>query len=67
MQVSKTLTLTGITTVIFGIIFHLQGQSMIGPEASFMYSNPNWATYGIQIMIIGIIITASGIIISKKN
>jgi len=67
MQVGKTLTLTGITTVIFGIVFHLQGQSVIGPEASFMYSNPNWATYGIQIMIIGTIIMASGIIISEKS
>jgi len=66
MQVGKTLTLTGITIVIFGIIFHLQGQSAIGPEVSFMYSNPNWATYGIQIMIIGTIIMASGIIISKN-
>ena len=67
MQVGKTLTLTGITTVIFGIVFHLQGQSAIGPEASFMYSNPNRATYGIQIMIIGTSIMASGIIISKKS
>jgi len=55
--------------MIFGLIFHLQGQSVIGPESSFMYSNPNWVTYGIQIVIVGIIIVAvgTGISIIKRN
>ena len=63
------LVILGITILIFGLIFHLQGQSVIGPESSFMYSNPDWITYGIQIAILGIIIVAVGIGISiiKRN
>ena len=50
----------GIIMFIFGLIFDLQGQSIVGPESSFMYANPDWITYGIQIMIIGIIIIGIG-------
>ena len=51
----------GIIILILGIIFHLQGQSIVGPESSFMYSNPEWITYGMQIAIVGIIVIAAGI------
>ena len=50
----------GIITFIFGLIFDLQGQSIVGPKSSFMYANPDWITYGIQIMIGGIIIIGIG-------
>ncbi len=65
----KPLIISGIIILIFGLIFHLQGQSVIGPESSFMYSNPDWITYGIEIGIIGIIIIIVGIVFStiKKN
>ena len=55
--------------MIMGVIFHLQGQSVLGPESSFMYSNPQWVTYGIQIAVFGGIILAVGIGLSiiKKN
>ena len=43
----------GVIIFIFGLIFDLQGQSIVGPESSFMYANPDWITYGIQIMIGG--------------
>ena len=58
----------GIITFIFGLIFDLQGQSIVGPESSFMYANPDWATYGIQIMIGGItmIVIGSVLKILKK-
>ncbi len=69
MKGVKPLVIIGAIILIFGLIFHLQGQSVIGPESSFMYSNPEWITYGIQIVIIGIIIVAAGIGISviKRN
>ena len=69
MKGLNPLIILGITILIFGLIFHLQGQSVIGPESSFMYSNPDWITYGIQIAILGIIIAAVGIGISiiKRN
>ncbi|QLH03245.1 hypothetical protein C5F47_06650 [Nitrosopumilus cobalaminigenes] len=67
MKGGKTLIIIGVIVGIFGFIFHLQGQSILGPESSFMYSNPDWITYGIQIIIVGIIILAAGFLVIKKN
>ena len=61
MKSKKAVIITGIGIMIMGLIFHLQGQSMVGPESSFMYSNPQWVTYGIQIIIAGGIILVIGI------
>ena len=47
--------------MIMGVIFHLQGKSIVGPESSFMYSNPHWITYGTQIVVLGGIILVIGI------
>ncbi|HJJ23288.1 MAG TPA: hypothetical protein OQH54_06200 [Nitrosopumilus sp.] len=69
MKKAKVPVIIGTIILIFGIIFHLQGQSVIGPKSSFMYSNPDWITYGTQIVIVGIIIVAVGVGINiiKKN
>ena len=69
MKGAKPFVIIGTVILIFGLIFHLQGQSVIGPESSFMYSNPDWITYGIQIAIVGIIIVVvgTGISIIKRN
>ncbi len=69
MKGVQPLSVIGAIIVRLGLVLHLQGQSVIGPESSFMYSNPEWITYGIQIVIAGIIIVAAGIGISiiKKN
>ena len=70
MIAQKFLFAIGVIIVISGFIFHLQGQSMIGPTSSFMYSNPDWIDYGLQIIITGIIIVLSSFLIrfiSKQN
>lgn len=67
MKIGKITVISGFIVGIFGVIFHLQGQSIVGPESSFMYSNPDWITYGIQIIILGAIISGLGIVILKKN
>lgn len=62
----NAITISGIIgtiVIILGIVFHLQGQSIVGPESSFMYANPEWITYGIQIVFAGIAIMAVTIII----
>ncbi|TRZ69736.1 MAG: hypothetical protein D4R96_02765 [Nitrosopumilaceae archaeon] len=61
MKGKKTVILTGIGIMIMGVIFHLQGKSIVGPESSFMYSNPQWITYGTQIAVLGGIILAIGV------
>ena len=67
MKGGKTIVIIGIIIGIFGLIFHLQGQSIVGPESSFMYANPEWISYGMQIMIVGVIIFGVGFVILKKN
>jgi hypothetical protein len=61
MKGAKAVIITGVVIMIMGVIFHLQGQSLVGPESSFMYSNPQWITYGIQIAVLGGIVLAVGI------
>jgi hypothetical protein len=61
MRGKKAVILTGIGIMIMGVLFHLQGKSIVGPESSFMYSNPQWITYGTQIAVFGGIILVIGI------
>ena len=61
MVKSYSISGIGVIIFIFGLIFDLQGQSIVGPESSFMYANPDWITYGIEIMIIGAIVIGMGI------
>jgi hypothetical protein len=56
-----SIIVIGVIVISFGIIFHLQGQGIVGPQESFMYENPNWITYGQQIAVIGILIIGVGI------
>ena len=69
MKVAKPAIILGIIVIGTGVIFHLQGQAIVGPETSFMYANPEWITYGKQIAISGILIIGFGVIlkISKSN
>jgi len=67
MEKGKIVTIIGFIIMVFGLIFHLQGQSIVGPESSFMYSNPDWITYGMQISIIGIVIVGTGLLIIKRK
>jgi len=67
MEKGKIIVIIGSIIVIFGLIFHLQGQSTVGPESSFMYSNPEWIIYGTQISIVGIIILGTGLVIIIKK
>ena len=61
MKLPVSLIVIGAIILAFGIIFHLQGQGVVGPQESFMYENPNWITYGQQIAVIGILIIGVGI------
>lgn len=63
MKISKSIIIIGIIVIIAGILFHLQGQAIVGPESSFMYSNPEWVTYGQQITIIGIVVIGTGMVV----
>jgi hypothetical protein len=61
MKLPLSLFVVGSIVLVFGIIFHLQGQGIVGPQESFMYENPSWITLGLQIVIIGILIIGIGV------
>lgn len=63
MNLEKGVLIIGIIISVFGIIFHLQGQAIVGPESSFMYANPSWITYGIQILVLGTTIIVAAIVV----
>jgi hypothetical protein len=57
----------GLVVIAFGIVFFLQGNSIVGPTTSFMYSNPQWIVNGEWIAIAGIIILVVGTGISLRH
>lgn len=69
MKIQTGLVIIGIIIIFAGLVFHFQGDGVIGPESSFMYSNTDWTFYGIDIMIIGSITLGIGLVLQlrKKN
>ncbi len=52
---STTISIAGSIIAIFGMVFTLQGQGILGPAESFMVNNPRWITYGSALVVLGII------------
>ena len=59
----KTLIVVGCILIMSGILFVAQSKSEVGPQSSFMYSNPQWTVNGFAICIIGLVVLVCGIII----
>lgn len=57
----------GIIIIAFGVIFFLQGNSVVGPTSSFMYSNPKWIINGLLIAAGGVAVFAAGIWLSLQH
>ena len=57
----------GAVVTDFGALFFMQGNSIVGPTTSFMYSNPRWVVNGEWIAISGVIILALGLGISLRH
>ena len=43
----------GLAACAAGVVFHLQGAGVVGPESSFMHSSPRWTTYGMLLAAAG--------------
>ena len=67
MRISGVMLGIGGVVMIFGIIFYLQGNSIVGPTSSFMYSNPKWIINGQWIAVSGLLILAAGLGISLRR
>jgi hypothetical protein len=61
------MMIVGLAIMIMGIIFYLQGHSIVGPTSSFMYSNPKWIVNGQWIAVSGLLILAAGLGISSRR
>jgi hypothetical protein len=59
-KVSKYPIIIGLIIVALGIIFKLQGESVIGPSSSFMYNDPIWSLNGYILVAIGLGLIVSG-------
>ena len=57
---ANALAVAGAITAVLGAVFHLQGLSVLGPESSFMHASPEWATYGMQILVAGAATACAG-------
>ena len=66
MFIRSVFVILGVIILLLGIVFHFQGQGIVGPESSFMYLNPDWISYGLQIAIAGLVILGVGIGVSLK-
>jgi Zn-dependent protease with chaperone function len=60
-HIIKMLIVVGAILILAGSIFMAQSKSFIGPQSSFMYSNPQWTINGFFIFILGLVIAAFGI------
>lgn len=67
MRVGIAVMFIGIVAFVFGIIFYLQGNSLVGPTSSFMYSNPKWIVNGQWIAVVGVLILSAGLGISLRR
>jgi hypothetical protein len=59
----RILIVVGCILIIAGIVFVAQSNSVLGPQSSFMYSNPEWTVNGFAISIVGLVVLACGVLI----
>ena len=59
----KILIVIGTLSTIAGLMFRAQSKSLVGPQSSFMYSNPEWTINGFMILVVGLAVLFSGIVI----
>jgi hypothetical protein len=60
---SKILITIGILLIIAGLVFMAQSKSLVGPQSSFMYSNPEWTTNGFATLGVGLASLVLGIVL----
>lgn len=62
-----TLILAGAAVAALGLLFHMQGRGMVGPEQSFMYSSPDWIQYGTWIATAGAAMICAGLLLRRRG
>lgn len=67
MDMSKAVILVGTVVISAGMVFHLQGQSVVGPAESFMYGNPDWVGHGMWIALAGAAVVGAGVALHIRS
>lgn len=57
----------GAAACAAGVLFHLQGLSLAGPESSFMYGSPQWEAYGLQVASAGAAVSALALLLRRSR
>ena len=57
----------GVAIAAFGLLFHMQGRGVVGPEQSFMYNSPDWFAYGIWILAAGAALAGAGALLWRRR
>ena len=67
MRIGTAAVISGALVLASGVIFFLQGNSVVGPTSSFMYSSPEWVAYGEYIAIVGALMVLTGLVFSLRR
>jgi uncharacterized membrane protein len=67
MRLWKPIIIVGAILIFFGTVFQFQGRGQIGPESSFMYHNKDWISYGLIVIMSGIMISGIGVFLSRRR
>ena len=67
MRIGIPIISCGVVILAFGVIFFLQGNSVVGPTSSFMYSNPKWIVNGLWVAAGGMAVIAVGIWLKLRH
>ncbi|MGA9167049.1 MAG: hypothetical protein WB053_06665 [Nitrososphaeraceae archaeon] len=62
-NLGKILIIIGILAGTAGLVFTAQSKSIVGPESSFMYENPQWTINGYVVFGVSLAIIFSGVVI----
>ena len=63
----RSMIPAGAAIAAFGLLFHLQGRGVVGPESSFMYSSPDWLGYGVWIIAAGAAVSGAGVLLRLRS
>ena len=61
------LILAGAAVAALGLLFHMQGRGVVGPEQSFMYNSPDWLQYGILLAAAGATMAGAGLFLRRRG
>jgi ABC-type antimicrobial peptide transport system permease subunit len=63
----KVLVIIGVLVGLFGFVFALQGEGVVGPASSSMYNQSFWVYSGLGIAVVGLVIFLGGLFLASSR